>query len=327
MRIYHEREANLLHLGDRLIAVLGYGHLGRPVALNLRDSGARVIIGNQDDSYAEEARKDRFEVVPLSEAAQRANIQFMAMPDEVMPSVYLDQIAPYLKKDDLLIFASGYNIAYQFIEPPVFVDVSLIAPRTLASNLRVAYVGGRGFPAYIAFHRQATPHALERTLAVALAFGALKQGALQVTFSQEVALDLFVQQAILPALHGVLLIAAQLLMNEGYPQEAVFTELYLSGELGDFFNQAAQLGLVNTLEGMSLTGQYGVLSRTERFQETKTRLQMEAILDTIRDGRFAREWNDEYADDYPRLERLRAKLKETTLWKLEQEILASLQEQ
>jgi ketol-acid reductoisomerase len=327
MRIYREQDANALHLQDRLIGVLGYGNLGRPVALNLRDGGANVIIGNVADAYAEEAQKDRFEVYRISEVVTRANILYMAMPDEVLPNVYLDSIAPYLKKEDLLLFASGYNIAYQMIEPPVFVDVSLIAPRTLASNLRAAHVSGRGYPAYIALHRQSTPHALERTLAVALAMGALKQGALQLTFSQEVALDLFVQQAVLPILHSVFLMASSLLINEGYPEEAVLTELYLSGELGEFLSQASQLGFVHTLEGMSLTAQYGVLSRTERFQEAKLRLQMEGILDSIRDGKFSGEWADEYADGYPRLKRLRDKLKETPVWKLEQAILQLLREE
>lgn len=327
MKIYRERDANLLHLQNLQVAVLGYGNLGRPVALNLRDSGVQVIVGNVADHYAEDARKDRFEVYSIPEAAAQAHILFMMLPDEVMAQVYLEQIAPKLKWGDLLLFASGYNIAFQFIEPPAFVDVGLLAPRTLAANVRHAYLSSRGYPTLVALHQRATPHALDRLLAAALAMGALRQGALEMAFEEEVALDLFWQQAILPAIHGLLLTSSALLIRAGYPPEAVLSELYLSGELGEFFNQAAQQGLVETLERMSLTGQYGVLTRTERFQESKIQAHMEAILEAIRSGSFAREWADEYTDGYPRLTRIRERLKESVIWKLEQEVLRVLREE
>jgi ketol-acid reductoisomerase len=321
IKVFREVDANILHLSQQQVAVLGYGNLGRPVALNLRDSGVQVIIGNVEDRYADEARQDRFEVYPISQAVAQATIFFMAMPDEVMPDIYLRQIAPALKAGDMLLFASGYNIAYEYIEPPVFVDVGLVAPRTLAANIRQAYLTNKGYPTFIGLHYKATPTAQDRLLAVALGMGALKRGAIEVSFRHEVELDLFWQQAILPALHGLLLMASNLLIQEGYTPESALTELYLSGELGEFFFQASQQGLVPTLESMSLTGQYGVLSRTERFQESKLRAQMESILDAIRRGDFASEWGDEYVDGYPRLKRIRDKLEQTTLWKTEQKIL------
>jgi ketol-acid reductoisomerase len=324
MRLYTEQDGNLLHLQDRLVAVLGYGHLGRPVALNLRDSGVRVIVGNTDDSFAEQARQDRFEVYPINQAVKQANILFMAMPDEVMSSLYLEQIANYLKARDLLLFASGYTIAFNYIEPPAFVDVGLIAPRTLASRLRQSYLAREGYPSYLALHRQTTPQAQDRLMAMALGMGALRGGALEVSFAQEVLLDLFWQQAILPALHNLLLTATQVLMKEGIAPEVAMNELYLSGELGEFFQQAAHLGWIETLKSMSLTGQYGVLSRTERFQESKIQAHMEHILETIRSGDFAREWGSEYVDGYPHLQRLQAKWGQSALWRSEQEALTLL---
>lgn len=324
MRLYTEQDGNLLHLQDRLVAVLGYGHLGRPVALNLRDSGVKVIIGNVDDAFAEEARQDRFEVHSISQAVQQANILFMAMPDEVMSRIYLEQIAQYLKASDLVLFASGYNIAFNYIEPPSFVDVGLIAPRTLASRLRQAYIAREGYPTYLALHRQTTPQAQDRLMAIALGMGALRGGALEVSFSQEVLLDLFWQQAILPALHNVLLTATQVLVKEGIAPEVALNELYLSGELGEFFSQASQLGLVETLKSMSLTGQYGVLSRTERFQESKIQAHMENIFETIRSGNFALEWASEFVDGYPRLHRLQTKWGQSALWRSEQGAISLL---
>lgn len=321
MRVFYEQDANLLHLQNQRVAVLGYGHLGRPLAMNLRDSGLDVIIGNVDDDYAREAQKDRLSVMSLSEAVAHASIIFIALPDEILPPLYLTDIAPALKRGDLLIFASGYNIAYDLIDPPIFVHVGLIAPKTLASNLRQAYLSGGGFPAFIALRRP-VPSAMDRLLALALALGALRQGALEVDFTLEVTLDLFWQQSILPMIHNVLQTAIQTLLEEGFPEEAVFTELYLSGELGEFFAQASQQGLVPTLESMALTGQYGVLTQTERFQESKIKYQMQAILEDLIDGRFARAWADEYTDGYPRLERIRERLQGSPLWSREQDILS-----
>ncbi len=120
-------------IGSRRIAVLGYGNLGRPVALNLRDSGLRMLIGNRADDYAGQASADGFEVVPIAEASRRAEIILLLLPDEVMGEVYAQAISPTLKPSDTLIFTSGYTIAFGFIEPPPFVDALLIAPRTIGS--------------------------------------------------------------------------------------------------------------------------------------------------------------------------------------------------
>ncbi|NJL93110.1 MAG: hypothetical protein HC915_04985 [Anaerolineae bacterium] len=125
---------------------------------------------------------------------------------------------------------------------------------------------------------------------MALATGCLNQGALEVPAQVEVELDLFWQQAILPAIHNILLVAAQVLQRTHLPERAAWLELYLSGELGSFLERAAQQGLANTLVEMPLTGQYGTLSRTERFQESKLAQQMDTILQSIQSGDFAREW-------------------------------------
>jgi ketol-acid reductoisomerase len=323
-RLYREIDANLLHLQGLKVALIGYGNLGRPVALNLRDSGAQVIVGNIQDAFGEAARHERFEVYPISNAIRQAQIIFLALPDEALPQIYLRDIGPHLKRGDMLIFAAGYNIAYKYVEPPNFVDVGLIAPRSLAANLRQAYLSGAGYPAYLALHQQATPQAQDRLLAVALALGALKLGAMEVSFQQEALLDLFWQQAVLPAIHQVLLTATQVLGREGLPPEWALTELYLSGELGAFFQQAALQGLRPTLKGFSLTAQYGFLSRTERFQETKVQHHMEGILEAIRNGDFAREWASEYIDGYPRLARLEERLVQTSLWSQEAGIVQYL---
>jgi ketol-acid reductoisomerase len=248
----------------------------------------------------------------------------MMMPDEAMPEVYLNQIAPSLVPGHTLVFGSGYNVAFGFIEPPPFVDVVLLAPRTIGTGVREGYVNGQGFLSFVAVGHDASGKAWDHLLALALAAGSLKAGAIELTFRQEAELDLFVQQALLPALQSLMFTAADLLMKEGYPPEAALLDLYISGELSYSLHKAAELGMMDTLKLYSLTGQYGILSRNERFQEPKLRRQMEISLEEIRSGKFAQEWAAEYANGYPRLEALRRKRSGMALWTLEQQVIELL---
>lgn len=319
--VYQENDADLRYLAQRQIAVVGYGNLGRAFALNLRDSGLSLVIGNTNDKYAQLAENDGFIVKPIMEAASQADTLLLLLPDEVMAQVYIQQIAPQLRTGDLLVFASGYNVTYGYIEPPTYVDAGLIAPRTFGVGVRDGYLNGLGYPCYVSVAHDGSGKAWNYVLALTLALGGLRQGAIEVSFNQEVELDLFWQQALLPALHNILLTAVQVLTREGYPPDVVLTELYLSGELGILLGRAGVTGWVNAMQMMSPTAQYGMLSRTPRFQESKVQRHMEAILDEIRQGKFAQEWVSEFADGYPRLENLRKRFSESHMWRYEKEVL------
>jgi ketol-acid reductoisomerase len=153
LKVYHDQDANLNLLQGRRIAVIGYGNHGRAQALNLRDSGLEVILGNREDEYAERARQDGFTVLSIQQAAERGEIVMLLIPDEVMPGVFEAEIAPGLKDGDVLVFASGYNIAFEGIVPPSLVDVVLVAPRMIGAGVRDLYVAGRGFPSFIGVAR------------------------------------------------------------------------------------------------------------------------------------------------------------------------------
>lgn len=322
--LYYEKDADLRNLRQRQIAVIGYGNLGRSVALNLRDSGYDLIVGNREDDFARLARNDGFIVTPITQAAQGADTIFLMIPDEIMPQVYLEHIAPNLRTGDMLIFASGYNVAFGYIEPPNHVDAGLIAPRTLGIGVRDGYLNGLGYPCYVSVAQDGSGRAWEYLLALAAAIGALRQGAIEVSFNQEVEIDLFIHQAVLSAIHSTLLAAADVLIREGYPPEVALTELYLSGELGMLFSRAGITGLTHALHMLSPAGQYGIMSRTERFQEVKMQRQLESILDNIRQGNFAQEWVSESADGYPRLKALQRRFQSSALWRFEREVLDML---
>lgn len=322
--IYRETDGDLGLLIDKTIGVIGYGNMGRAVALNLRDSAFSILVGNPDDEYAQEAYRDGFQVTTIAETAARANVLLLMLPDEIATQVYLHEIAPGLRQGDTLVFASGYNVAFGFIEPPPFVDAILVAPQAVGQGVREGYVTGSGYPSFVAVAQDASGEAWPRVLAIAKAIGALYRGAIEITFQQEAELDLFFQQALLPALQSVLHTAIEILNREGFPPEAVLTGLYLSGELGYIITKWAEAGVIPSMNMHSQTSQYGTLSRLERFREVKLNRQMESVLDAIRRGDFAQEWAAEYADGYPRLHALRQRLASQPIWQLEQDVLAAL---
>lgn len=322
--IYYEQDGDVNVLAGTQVGIIGYGNMGRPIALNLRDSGVSVVVSEPRAEREAEAASEGFTVVPLDQAAGASRILLLLLRDEDMPQVYLEAVAPLLTRGQLLLFSSSYNIAFGFIEPPGFVDYGLVAARTLGTAVRERYLSGEGFASFVAVGQDSTGRAWPTTLAIAAAIGALRGGAIEIRFEQEAELDLFMQQAILPLFHQAIINAARLLMDKGYPAEAVFTELYLSGETSDYLHQASLLGLNRALRMNSLTGQYGTLTRYDRFNDLRLERMMERTLDEIRSGAFAREWANEYAANYPRL-RASWKLRETLdLWELEQQTLELL---
>ena len=140
--IYHDEDAHLEDIQGQTIAILGYGNQGRAQALNLRDAWLDVIVGNIDDPYRETALADGFEVLSIAEASKRADALFLLTPDEIMPEIYAQHVAPHLQPGNLLDFAHCYNIAFDLIVPPAFVDVIFIAPRMIGAGVRDSYRSG-----------------------------------------------------------------------------------------------------------------------------------------------------------------------------------------
>ncbi|MGB1286866.1 MAG: NAD(P)-binding domain-containing protein [Aggregatilineales bacterium] len=319
--IYKEDDGDLEVLRGRTIGIIGYGNLGRPIALNLRDSGMRVQVAVRTDEAQELAQIDGLIPSPIEQLVREIDILLMLLPDEVMAKVYLEKVSPHLRRGHILIFASAYNVAFGYIEPPPFVDVGLIAPRTIGHAVRDRYKTGRGFYSFIAAGQDASGNLWAVLLAVAKAMGSLRAGAVEITMEQEAELDLFIQQAILPTLHHMMVTAAHLLTERGYPPEAVMMDLYISGEFTDYLASAGEAGMLHALSQASLTGQFGILSRMERFKDMKLERLMEVTLREIRQGKFATEWAQEYAEGYPRLQKLLKIQKDMDLWELEQQTI------
>lgn len=322
--IYHDEDGDLNVLGDKKVSVIGYGNMGRPVALNLRDNGVAVLVSEPRPEKQQEALAEGFTLTAIPEAVQEADVIMPLLRDEAMPKIYLEHITPHLRRGQTLIFSSAYNITFGFIEAPPFVDVGLVSAKTMGAAVRERFLSGEGFASFVAVAQDASRRAWQTVLAVAKAIGALRGGAVEIRFEQEAELDLFMQQAILPIFHQAVIVAAKLLIESGYPPEAAFTELYLSGETSDFLRQAAAQGIMGALKLNSLTAQYGTLSRYDRFNDLKLERLMEQTLEEIRSGKFAQEWAKEYSGDYPRLRQLLKQRENLDIWELEQQTLEML---
>jgi ketol-acid reductoisomerase len=322
--IYHDRDGDLSILQGKRTAIIGYGNMGRPAALNLRDSGVNVMVSEPRAERAAQAVEEGFTPRPVEEAVAEADIIMPLLRDEAMPAVYLETIAPHLRRGQMLIFSSAYNLTYSLIEAPGFVDVGLVSARTFGAAVRERYLSGEGYTSFVAVAQDASSQAWERLLAIARGMGALRGGAVEVPFEHETHLDLFLQQSVLPLFHRVVITAAQILIEAGYSPEAVFTELYLSGETADYLRSAAQNGLMRTLEQQSLPAQYGILSRYERLNTLGLERLMDAALRDIREKKFSGEWAKEFNAEYPRLRQLMRQRQQMDLWELEQQTLESL---
>jgi ketol-acid reductoisomerase len=295
--VYLDDDGNIEVLNNQTVAIVGYGNQGRSQALNLRDSGVKVIIGNIRDEYRKTAEADGFEVFEISQACTKADIIFLLLPDEILPDTFANHIKNHLKKGNTLCFASGYNIAFKLIDVPKTMDVIMIAPRMIGVGVRETYLSGEGFYSFIGVEQDATGNAKSTLLGLTKALGSLKKGAIYTTFKQEAVLDLFNEQAFGPAFGRVLLTAISTLINNGLPSEAVLIEMYMSGEMSYTYQKMAQIGLIKQTDFHSHTSQYGSMSRGARYLgiAKEMKKQMQRTFDEINSGSFAKEWKKPFS--------------------------------
>jgi len=292
LTIYNEQHADLTTLTGKRVAVIGYGNQGRAHALNLRDSGCTVLIGQRPGRSADRAREDGFEPIPVAEAAS-ADLLIVTLPDESAGDIYTAEIAPSLRKGTTLGFVHGFNIRFGFIVPPDGVDAILIAPKGPGTLVRAIYLEGKGIPALMAIHRDATGHARETALAWAAAIGCTRAGVVETTFACETETDLFGEQVVLCGGISALTKAAfATLVEAGYEPEFAYLECV--HELKQVVDLLYARGLSGMRDAISNTAEYGDLTRGPRIVSDDVRREMRHILEEVRDGTFAREWIEEY---------------------------------
>lgn len=295
--IVHEADASLDDLAGAAVAVVGYGNQGRPWALNLRDSGLDVTVCVRADETRQRAAADGFAPADLDTASE-ADVVCVLVPDDAIPSLPL---AP--SPTALVVVASGYTLAFDRFAPDC--DVGLVAPRMLGPEVRRCYTEGVGFITGVGVHRDRSGRARARTLAVALALGGLRQGAIEMTPRQEAILDLAVEQALSPALRRVSEAFVSVMLEEGIPLEAILTELVLSGEVERTYRLLRLEGYAAQMEHHSPVSQYGQLSRVPHFAHLDVAGPMRGIVEGLTSGRFADEWDAERDAGFPAFARLK----------------------
>ena len=174
MKMYTDTDASLEPLLGKTVSLLGYGNQGQAQALNLRDSGIHVLVGNRQDSYAEQAVEDGFDPIPISDAAKAGDYLIILTTDESQPVIWDQQIVPNLEAGNVLVWSSGYNVGYGLIKPPDDVDVVMVAPRMTGNNVRTLFEHNKGAMAQVAVQQDATGEAWKRMMAVAKGIGATR---------------------------------------------------------------------------------------------------------------------------------------------------------
>lgn len=303
---YRAHDADPDALAGLRVAVIGYGNLGASMALNLRDAGLDVVVGNLDDDYRPKAAAQGFPVSDIAPAAAGADLVYMLIPDEAIPACFAEAVAPALRAGSAVCLASGYCLAYDLVQVPEGVDVLLLAPRMVGDEVRRAVVEGKGFFSYLSVERDATGRALPRLLGLAGASGSLRRGAMRLPAAQEATLDLMVEQTVGPYLGMAIQLAFAMGVEAGLPPEALVLELYMSGEMSQVLDAFAREGFFKSVTGHGLVATYGGFLRTATVDGTGMRKVFEDVLADIRSGGFAAKLQDEQAQGYPTLAALEA---------------------
>ena len=299
--VFYDSDADPSIINDKTVAIIGFGSQGHAHALNLFDSGVPVIVGLREGSGSrQQAEEAGLRVETPAVAAREADVVMLLVPDHLLGDLYRDEIAANLSPGDALLFAHGFNIHFDVVDPPEGVDVVMVAPKGPGHLVRRTYTEGSGVPCLLAVHQDASGTAWDLGLSYSWGIGGGRAGVLKTTFKEETETDLFGEQVILCGGVAELIKSAFGIMVEaGYqPESAYFETLH---ELKLIVDLMYEGGLSWMRYSISDTAEYGDYTRGPRVVTDDTRRAMEKILEEIQNGEFAREWLDEGRKGAPHL--------------------------
>lgn len=302
--VYYSEDVEKSYISDKKVAIIGYGSQGRGQAQNLNDSGVDVIVGlRKGSSSREKAQDDGLEVGTIEEAAKAGDVVQILIPDNVQPEVYRNKVEPHLNSGDALFFSHGFNIHFNQIQPPDYVDVVMVAPKGPGNLVRRVYKEGEGVPALLAIYQDYTGESRDVGLAYAHGLGATRAGVILTTFKEETETDLFGEQAVLCGGVTELIKAGfETLTEEGYQPEIAYFEVL--NELKLIVDLIYEGGLTEMRRSISDTAEYGDLTRGKRVIGEESRQAMKDLLKEVKSGEFAREWITENKANRPQFTRL-----------------------
>jgi ketol-acid reductoisomerase len=305
VRIYRDKDVDLALLRGKTCAVIGFGAQGHAHALNLRDSGMKVVVGLYRGSKSRvRAKRNHFKVLDTPDAVRSGDVIFLALPDTKMPAVYQKEIAPNLRAGQTLLFAHGFAIYYRTIVPRKDVDVVMVAPKGLGLMVRSEFVNGRGVPGLIAVRQDRSGRAKRTALAWAKGIGCTRAGVIETTFRDETETDLFGEQAVLCGGTSALIRAGfDTLVKAGYPAELAYFEcLHELKFIVDLIHESGMRGMRALI---SDTAKWGELTVGPQIVDARVQKEMRAVLRDIRSGKFARGFIREMKTGRKRYQKLR----------------------
>lgn len=289
-KMYYDSDANLDLLNNKTVAIIGYGSQGHAHALNLKDSGVKVVVGLYEGSRSKpKAEAEGLEVKSVADAAKAADFIMVLLPDEIQRAVYKESIEPNLSEGNVLAFAHGFNINFAQIVPPKEVDVVMAAPKGPGHLVRRTYEQGQGVPALFAVYQDASGQARDLAMAYTKGIGGTRAGILETTFREETETDLFGEQAVLcGGLSELIKAGFETLIEAGYQPELAYFECLHEVKL--IVDLVVEGGLAKMRDSISNTAEYGDYTRGPRVITADTKAAMKQILKEIQTGQFAREF-------------------------------------
>lgn len=290
VRIYRDKQIRLDALHGKVCGVIGFGSQGHAHALNLRDSGFKVVIGLRRNSKSRKlVHAHQLPALELPATVERSDIIFLALPDTTLPGVFIRQIVPHLRTGQTLLFAHGFTVVYKTVVPPPNVNVVMVAPKGLGQMVRREFVAGRGVPALLAVERDFTGKARAIAFAWAKAIGCARAGVIETTFREETETDLFGEQAVLcGGTTALILTAFETLVRAGYAPELAYFECL--HELKFIVDMIHEVGIAGMRELISDTAKWGDLTVGPKIVDQQIAGKMLTALKNIQSGKFAREF-------------------------------------
>jgi ketol-acid reductoisomerase len=321
--IFYDADANLQLVLYRQIAIIGYGAQGAAHALNLRDSGCQVIIGQRPGKGFDAARDDGFDPVPIAAAAASADLINILLPDEVHGEVFESDIREHVQPGNGLMTCHGFSFHYGLISPPAGIDLLLVAPKGQGHMVRGEFKAGGGVPCLIATSDGATKETFQIGLAYAKALGGTRAGVIETTIQDETETDLFGEQAVLCGGVSALVQAGfETLVENGYQPELAYFECL--HELKIIVDLLYSGGLSSMRDAISTTAEYGDYTRGPRVIDDSTKLEMKKILDEIQSGKFAKQFLAQYRNGHSELKAFRETNRDLPIEKIGRKLRAMM---
>jgi len=326
-KVYKDTDCDIHNILDKRIGVIGYGIQGRAQALNLRDSGCDVTIGNIKDDYRKTAEEDGFLVDDIGEVVKKCDIIMLLIPDESHKFIYETYVQPNVSSGNLLVFAHGYSLRYNKIVLPDDIDAGLLAPRFPGEPIRNYYKNGKGVPAFIDVINDYSNETLDKLLALGCAIGYSRAGMISVSYEEETELDLFIEHFIGPLFIGAIENSLKFLVDKGYASVPTIMELYMSGERGSMWTAYARDGLYKALNNnASPTCKFGIASHMDFTFNDELHKQMEKVVDNIKSGKFSDNLEVEERNGYRTVNKFFQNKKSAFISDVESEVKELLEE-